>query len=90
LDPWWESAPERLNEGALKVIQRMQFDPADHTKPDPNLTYRVTVIFCLQPGHCGHIVPFPQTTTVMVAAERIYNRGAHTDGLPVSDRSYED
>jgi hypothetical protein len=74
-DPWWESAPVRLNEGALKVVQGMQFDPADHTKPNPKLTYRVTVIFCLQPGNCDRLVPFPQTTTIIVVGGRINNDG---------------
>lgn len=59
----------------LKVVQGMQFDPADHTKPNPKLTYRVTVIFCLQPDNCDSMVPFPQTTTIIVAGERIRNDG---------------
>jgi hypothetical protein len=54
----------------MLVAHGIEFDPADHTKPNPKLTYRVTVIFCLQPGHCDQIVPFPQTITIRVMHER--------------------
>jgi hypothetical protein len=50
-------ASARLEEGARQIIKSLQFDASDHSRRRPNLTYRVTVIFCLRPGHCDDLVP---------------------------------
>ena len=56
----------RLNEGALKVARRMRFDVSGRTKPDPKRAYLVTIIFCMEPGHCDQFAPFPETKAVVV------------------------
>jgi hypothetical protein len=66
-----KNASVRREEGAWKLVARgIQFDSADHTKPNPQQTYRVTVIYCLQPGHRDDIAPFPQTITIKVTHTR--------------------
>lgn len=69
-EPWPDepNRPDvRLRIGAECAVKEMQFDPSDRTKPDPRHRYRVTVIFCLDPGgHCGAIVSFPHTTPIVV------------------------
>jgi hypothetical protein len=64
-------ANARLREGALRVVKSLQFDPSDPTKPNPKYTYRVTVIFCLQPSNCEGILAFPDTEPVIVKATQI-------------------
>jgi TonB family protein len=64
-----EASP-RLDEAARMVIKNLQFDPSDHRQPPPTYTYRVTVIFCLQPGHCDELMPFPGTEPVFVKATK--------------------
>lgn len=69
------AAPTSISEGALKVVAAgrvggMRFDPSDPTETDPKQMYRVTVIFCLQPGHCDFFVPFPYTTSIIVQKRR--------------------
>lgn len=80
----------RLSEGALKVVALgdkfggLRFDPSDPTEPDPKHVYRVTVIFCLQPdGHCDFLVPFPNTTPIVVSKQR-WVRPAQRTYLPMS------
>lgn len=60
----------RLDVAALRLIQDLPFDPSDHQKPSSGLTYRVTVIFCLKPGHCDDLVPFPGTEPMLVKATK--------------------
>jgi TonB family protein len=67
--PWTDeyNGGVRLAEGAARAIKDLQFVQSDRTKPNLKRPYRVTVIFCLDPGgHCGDIVPFPRTTLIMV------------------------
>ena len=67
-----EPAPfARLNYMAPRVaIDGLKFDPEDRTKPSPKHIYRVTLIFCLRPGHCDDMVPFLGTVPVTVTAKR--------------------
>jgi TonB family protein len=58
----------RLTDGAVKVARRMLFDVSGRTKPDPKRAYLVTIIFCLEPGHCDEFAPFPETDAVVVKA----------------------
>jgi hypothetical protein len=62
-----EGITKRLTNGAEKVVRNLQFDPSDRTTPDPKRTYRVTVIFCIEPDNCGDwAVPFPDTEPITV------------------------
>jgi TonB family protein len=56
----------RLNDGAVKVARLMRFDVSGRTKPDPKRAYLVTIIFCIEPGHCDQFAPFPKTEAVVV------------------------
>ncbi len=56
----------RLDLAALRLIEKLPFDPADHRKPRSSVTYRVTVIFCLEPGHCERLPPFADTESILV------------------------
>jgi hypothetical protein len=69
--PWRGIPPAVLGRWATKVILSMRFDPSDPTRTDPKRTYRVTVVFCLEPpGNCGGIRPYPATDEVIVRAPR--------------------
>jgi hypothetical protein len=59
-----------LNAGAQRVAQVGIFDRPSHIKPKSGATYRATIIFCLQPGNCRQIVPFPHTMPIIVKRER--------------------
>lgn len=63
----------RLNDGALKVARGMRFDVSGRTKPDPKQAYLVTIIFCMEPGHCDQFAPFPETKAVVVKAAPLPN-----------------
>jgi hypothetical protein len=65
----------RLNEGALRVIESLGLHFSDRTKPNPKLGYRVTVIFCLQPGNCDRISPFRHTQTMVVNGKPVHDQG---------------
>ena len=56
----------RLNNGAVKLARLMRFDVSGRTKPDPKRPYLVTIIFCMEPGHCDQFAPFPKTEAVVV------------------------
>jgi hypothetical protein len=63
-------APQtRLAVGAMKALKFL-FDPSDWSDPDPKAVYRVTIIFCLDPGHCDSLVPFPNTRSIVVKRQR--------------------
>ena len=62
----------RLESTAIKVVSALQFDPSDHTKPDPKHAYRVTIIFCLDPGHCGTLSPFSGTHPIVVKTQAFH------------------
>ena len=63
-----ELARSRLNEGAMRVVRSLPFVESDKTKPNSKHAYRATIIFCLQPGDCDAMVPFPGTEAIMVKA----------------------
>jgi TonB family protein len=69
----------RLNEGARRLINTLVFDRSDPIKPKPGITYHATIIFCLQPGHCDRIVPFPNTVIIVVMGVRLRNDPQATD-----------
>lgn len=55
----------RLSEGARKVVVgALRVDTSERIKPTRK--YRLTVIFCLQPGNCDSFVAFPGTESVIV------------------------
>lgn len=60
----------RLEKGAERLIKSLPFDPSDRSKPRPTHTYRVTAIFCLRPGHCDDLAPFPGTEAIVVEAPK--------------------
>jgi TonB family protein len=61
----------RLNVAAMRVIKALQFDPSDRSTSHPKYTYRVTVIFCLQPGNCDQISAYPDTEAVFVKGTKL-------------------
>jgi hypothetical protein len=67
-----ETPISEISEAAVKVVARggIRFDPSDPTEPAPQYVYRITVIFCLQPGHCDFFVPFPNTTPIIIRKQR--------------------
>lgn len=70
----------RLSEAArqvAKAVPRM-IDPSNRIKPDPNHLYRVTVIFCLQPGNCAKLMPFPDTVPIVIKSTRIVMQNVET------------
>jgi TonB family protein len=68
----------RLSEGARKVVVgALRVDTSERIKPMRK--YRLTVIFCLQPGNCDNFAAFPGTESVIVKGtpiERLPN-GSH-------------
>src|SRR6185312_17071817 len=40
------SENSRLEDSARKVVRSLQFDPSDHSKPDPRRTYSVRIAYC--------------------------------------------
>jgi TPR repeat protein len=66
-----------LADAALRLIGSQRFIVSSATKPkqksaevpDQNAVYRMTVIFCLEPGSsCDTAIPFPETEAMVVAA----------------------
>ena len=68
----WANGEGRLGDAAIRAMyEGIYFDPSDHTKPDPKHAYRVTIIFCLEPGHCGTLSPFPGTDSIVVKSQPV-------------------
>ena len=63
----------RLQAGAYRVVRGLprMIDPLNRINPDPKHLYRVTVIFCLEPGTCATIAPFADTVPIMIRAPPI-------------------
>lgn len=75
----------RLNEGAVKAIKSLRFDPADRTRINPKHVYRVTIIYCLnltsarsdnaspatEIDPCAALAPFPDTQAIKIIATRL-------------------